>query len=382
MFGSLKAFWKKHCLTVLRAFESYRSYSFIPKGEIGFSELSDIHVLSLNEYQPIQRTTPQTTDNSLYWKFKNLLNDTPQKIFVIETKGWRVWGNQGAVITDTGYLLKDVSREFEKPDHSIFKQFKLIHPSLLKGTSAVITASGADMYYHWMFDILPRIKLLIDCGEFENINNYILDYRDISFQKEALDLLKIDLSKISRSNDHFNYHILAERLLVPSLPSKLDVVSADACRFLVDTFLNKASLSKSGNKIYLKRTGKRKVINSIEIENYLESLGFESVQCEDYTIAEQASIFHHADIIIGPHGAAFTNIVFCKSGTKVIEFFSPRWINPCYWTISNEVSLKYYYLIGEGPPPGELSDANGTNADIQLDLTKLKQLFSQFPILN
>ncbi|HEY4197929.1 MAG TPA: glycosyltransferase family 61 protein [Mucilaginibacter sp.] len=369
-------------MAILRPLKLYRSYSYIPKSNICFSELTGIRVLSHNEFQPVHRTAPQTVGNNLYWKFKRLLNDTPQETFVVEAKGWRVWGNQGAVITDNGYLLKDVSREFEKPYHSIFKQFKLVPPVVVKGTSAVITASGADMYYHWMFDILPRIKLLMDCGEFESVDHFILDYRDISFQKEALDLLKIDLSKISRANDHFNYHTVAERLLVPSLPSKLDVVSANACRFLINTFLDKKAASKSGNKIYLKRTGKRKIINSIEIESYLESLGFESVQCEDYSVAGQASLFHHADIIVGPHGAAFTNIVFCKPGTRVIEFFSPRWINPCYWTISNEVSLNYYYLVGEGAPPDEFSDATGTNEDIELDMAKLKKLFDQFPILN
>src|SRR5665213_1760357 len=139
MFEVLKVFLKKQCLNILRGFKSYRSSSFIPKGEICFSELPDINVLSLNEYQPIQRDAPQTPDNSIYWKFKNLIKDTPQKTFVIEAKEWRVWGNQGAVITGTGYLLKDVSREFEKPDHSIFKQFKLVPPVLLKSTSAVIT---------------------------------------------------------------------------------------------------------------------------------------------------------------------------------------------------------------------------------------------------
>jgi capsular polysaccharide biosynthesis protein len=383
MLENLKAFFKKKCLTVLRAFKFYRSYSLIPSGEIAFQGLTDIKVLNINKYQSAKRVAPQTTDTRIYWKFEKLLTDTPQSTFLIEANNWHVWGNQGAVITDRGYLFKDVSREFEKPDHSIFKQFKLAPPALLNGTSAVITASGADMYYHWMFDILPRIKLLMDCDLIDSIDQYILDYRDIPFQKEALTTLKIDPAKISRSNDHFKYHVLAERLIVPSLPSKLDVVSTDACRFLVDTFLDKGAASKFGSKIYLKRTGKRELVNKVEIESYLESLGFESVKCENYTVAEQAAIFYNADIIIGPHGAAFTNIVFCKPGTKVIEFFSPMWINPCYWTISNEVSLKYYYLVGEGtPPPDNYSNAKGTNADIQLNPDKLQQLFEQFSILN
>jgi capsular polysaccharide biosynthesis protein len=382
MFETLKVFVRKNLLTVLRVFKFYRSYSLIPKGKIGFSQLTDVNILNIKEYKPIKRIAPLTTGYKRYWKFEKLLADTPQKTFVIAANNWRVWGNQGAVITDAGYLFEDVSKEFEKPDHSIFKQFKLAPATLLEGTSAVITASGADMYYHWMFDVLPRIKLLDDCTLGDSIDHYIIDYRDINFQKEALAALKIDPAKISVATDHFNYHIIAEHLIIPSLPSKLDTVSAKACKFLADTFLDKKTVSPFGKKIYLKRTEKRKLVNQEEIENYLESQGFEAVLCENYTIVQQASIFYNAEVIVGPHGAAFTNTVFCRPDTKVIEFFSPRWINPCYWTISNEISLQYYYLIGEGAEPDERSDAKGTNADIQLDRGKLKRLFEQFHILS
>jgi capsular polysaccharide biosynthesis protein len=372
--------FRKGILDVLRRLKIYRAFFGIPKGEIGFAQLSAIKILKSDEYQHIKRQAPQTVGEGIYWKFEKALNDTSQQTFVIEARNWRVWGNQGAVITNKGELFKDVSREFEKPYHSIFKQIKLVKPQVLKGTTAIINASGADMYYHWMCDILPRIKLLIDCGLTEEIDQYILDYRDISFQTEALNALKIDRTKISRANDHFNYHVKAERLIIPSLSSKLDVVSAGACRFLRDTFLNEQAPVKTGRKIYVKRTGKRRIINNGEIERYLDSQGFESVQCENYTIAEQAAIFYNADVIVGPHGAAFTNAVFCKPDTKIVEFFSPHWINPCYWTICNEVLLKYFYLIGQGPEPDQFSDANGTNADIQLDLSKLKQLFEQYAI--
>ncbi len=382
MIEALKGWARKSCLPILRVLKVYRSYSSIPKGEIDFSQLSHINILNLKEYKPIKRIAPLTTAYNLYWKFEKLLNDTPQRTFVIEAHNWRVWGNQGAVITDTGHLFKEVSREFEKPHHSIFKQFKLMPATLLSGTSAIISASGADMYYHWMFDILPRIKLLMDCNMTDIIDHYILDYRDINFQHEALAALNIDPAKISVSTDHFKYHVVAERLIIPSLPSKLDTVSAKACKFLVETFLNKTIASLFGKRIYLKRNGKRRLINQEEIESYLERMGFEAVLCENYTIAQQAAIFYNADVIAGPHGAAFTNTVFCKPDTKVIEFFSPRWINPCYWTISNEMSLQYYYLIGEGPEPDDYSDARGANADIRLDRDKLEGLFDQFHILS
>jgi len=379
MLSGLKKSGKKYLLNVLRKSKAWRNRSFVPKGKVNLGELPPAVIKKLTLHAVLVRTPPLTIDKKIYWKFEKLLRDTPAPTFVVEGSRWRVWGNQGAVITADDRLFNDVSREFEKPDHSIFAQVKLLTPTVLEGTTAVITASGCDMYYHWMFDVLPRIKILNDSGfTKDNIDRYIIDYREIAFQKEALSSLGIPTDKISRSNDHFSYHMLCERLLVPSLPSELDVVSADACTFLVDTFLDKKKKSRFGKRIYLKRTGKRTIVNNAAIEAQLSDLGFEPVECEKFSIREQAAIFHHAEVLIGPHGAAFSNVVFCKPGTKVIEFFSPRWINPCYWTICNQVSASYYYIIGEGAPPDEHSNAKETNADIELSPEKLKKLFSEY----
>jgi capsular polysaccharide biosynthesis protein len=382
MLSRLKEFVRKCVLAILRPITAYRNYTGIPRGEVYLSELKHVKLLASKKYPAIKRSRPLSVDEKIYWKFEQLLEDTPQETFVIEANNWRVWGNQGAVITDKGYLLKDVSREFEKPEHSIFKQLKLVAPEYLSGTTGIVTASGADMYYHWMFDILPRINMLNNCKPAGPVDQYVIDYRELPFQKESLSALNISDSQISRAIDHFGYHVEAERLLVPSLSSKLDVVSTETCQFLSKTFLKDIEPTAGPAWIYLKRTGKRKLLNEAEIEDYLFSLGFETVSCDNISVSMQAGIFNNADIVIGPHGAAFTNIVFCKPGTKIIEFFSPKWINPCYWTVCCEMGLAYYYQIGEGAPPDEHSDAKGTNADSDLSLEKLKKLFGQFHLLN
>ena len=378
MAASFKAAVKQLLLRTLRASRLYRSYANLPEKEIHLDQLTtNVEIVCAGEPKKVKRKIPLTINNSIEPEFGDLINNETQKTFVIKARDWRVWGNRGAVLTDNNFLLKDVSREFEKPDHTIFKQFKIVPPKKIDGTIAVLAASGAEMYYHWMVDILPRINLLRACDQVTPIDKFILNYHGLPFQKESLTELGIEESKILRSNDNWNFHLQAAQLIVPSLPSKLDVASAEACTFLVETFLKEEAGFKGSKKIYLKRTGKRKIINELEIEGYLLNQGFEIIICDSFTIKEQALIFHHADIVAGPHGAAFTNIVFCKKGTKIIEFFSPAWINPCYWTISNEVGLTHYYLVGEGAKPKHRS-AEGTNEDLFLDLAKLKMLMNKF----
>ncbi|HEY4196725.1 MAG TPA: hypothetical protein VGM63_14375, partial [Mucilaginibacter sp.] len=104
-----KSFIKRQLLGVLKFFKFYRTYSLAPRGTIYFNQLGDKKILKLNEHKPIKRIAPLTTDHSVELKFKKQLADIPQPTFVLEAVGWRVWGNQGAVITNEGYLLKDVS---------------------------------------------------------------------------------------------------------------------------------------------------------------------------------------------------------------------------------------------------------------------------------
>ncbi|NEP81006.1 MAG: glycosyltransferase family 61 protein, partial [Okeania sp. SIO3B3] len=81
--------------------------------------------------------------------------------------------------------------------------------------------------------------------------------------------------------------------------------------------------------------------------NLLEKFGFVSLTLESMTIAEQVSYMAAAKVVISPHGAGLTNLVFCSPGTKVIEIFSPKYVNSLYWRISNFCSLSHYYLVGD-----------------------------------
>ena len=56
-----------------------------------------------------------------------------------------------------------------------------------------------------------------------------------------------------------------------------------------------------------------------EIKSFLKSKGFKIFKLSNLDFKEQINIFNNAEIIIGPHGAGFANLVFCKKNTKVIE---------------------------------------------------------------
>lgn len=326
---------------------------------------------------PKMRKTPLFLEPALHWKFDASKTIFPEQNFVIKVKNWSVWGNQGCVVTDCGGVLREVSREFDSDTHSIFKQLKLIKPIKIQGNIAVVAASGANVYYHWMIDILPRIQLLKDAGLFEKIDKFILNYQGLPFQKESLLLLGIKESDIIISTNHWGFHAKMDNLIIPSFTSPLDMTSKYSIDFLRNTFMNEDLSEKYFEKIYLKRINGRKIMNVEEVETYLISQGFETIILENYTIIQQAALFNNAKFIIGAHGAGFTNLVFCKPHTKVIDIFAPTWVNPCYWTIACDLDLDYAYLIGEGTKPIDMFDPKGKGDNILVDIEKLKNIISQ-----
>jgi len=61
----------------------------------------------------------------------------------------------------------------------------------------------------------------------------------------------------------------------------------------------------------------------------------------------QVSLFNKAKLVIGPHGAGLTNILFCKKDTPVIEFSMKPNCNRCFEYIAkyrdlNHISLKLF----------------------------------------
>jgi len=131
------------------------------------------------------------------------------------------------------------------------------------------------------------------------------------------------LNKIIPSSD--NLYLQAYNLIVPSLVNDTSGhIPKWACEFLRNSFLEKIKTDNNYDNIYISRQKaiSRNVINEGKIINFLSNYGFKKIILEDLTFKKQVEIFNSAKVIIAPHGAGLTNLVFCKEKTKVVELFS------------------------------------------------------------
>jgi capsular polysaccharide biosynthesis protein len=98
------------------------------------------------------------------------------------------------------------------------------------------------------------------------------------------------------------------------------------------------------------------VVNESELEPILARYGFEVVEAENLSLAEQIQLFSQAEAIAGPHGAGLTNIVFAPPGCKVFELFAETCVRPMYYQLADVVGQSYWYLVGTAFPDLQHND--------------------------
>ncbi len=353
-----------------------------------------LHYIELYPAHTIHRLPPKSIYQETDWRFaEGYLGSqftTPSAFVALLPRG-RVYGENGTIISPDDRLIADLSIEFgvvqnNAEDHSIFQMIKLAQLLRLDARVAVLAAAGGYSYFHWMFDVLPRIHLLQKSNLFSKVDKFVVNTLASDFQKETLEKLGIPVEKCLESKPDF--HIQATHLIVPSLPGITGSMTQWACDFLRETFLKSATdqssdKSSQSERLYISRAlaTRRRVLNEDAVIDLLSRFGFKVLTMEKLTVLKQAAVMATAEVVISVHGAALTNLVFCSPGCKVIEIFAPHYVNPCYRALCNLMNLDYWYLLGEGEPisPGFEGDylvING-EADITIDIAALHQTLNQ-----
>ncbi len=131
-----------------------------------------------------------------------------------------------------------------------------------------------------------------------------------------------------------------------------------------DLNLIRETLSKVENvgptyeRVYISRKGRRRVLNEPEVIEVLKEFDFTILYDEPRSVAEQVTIYRNAKVIIGPHGASFTNILNCKPETILIELF-PDDYHPDYFRFMAHIfNLNYFAIFEDNVVPTEYWQVN------------------------
>jgi capsular polysaccharide biosynthesis protein len=288
----------------------------------------------------------------------------PQPTWLAEVSECGVRGPDLAIFTKAGSMLAEVSLAWEKKAefHPIFRSLQFKQVRRVDELAALLAVTGGNTYYHWMFEVLPRISILKPVLKKNPNILHVVNSLNYRFQKETLESLGIGEKKCI-ALDQFPA-LEFRRILVPSYPSSMGAPSPQVVEFLRKSFItNKIVKTKNlfPKRLYLKRAGiSRRVENEENLLSILKELNFEFIDPANLSFKDQVNIFTQANVVMAPHGAALSNIVFCNPGTKVIEMFSPEYVNVCYQHLSGVCDLRHY-SIHSWDKKNTLMDLNSKN---------------------
>lgn len=129
-------------------------------------------------------------------------------------------------------------------------------------------------------------------------------------------------------------------------------------------------------RIYISRHRARKgrrIHNEDALMDRLRLLGFQRYVLEDLPIPEQVALFQRADMIVAPHGAGLSNLLFSRQAT-VLELFASGYVVPHYYLLAKSLGHRYDYLLG----PASHHDEN-FSVDVDAITERVRTLALDFP---
>lgn len=295
--------------------------------------------------------------------------DVPDR-FVLEINDGIVVGDYGANLTPGGLLDYETSEYFGITDwreHPIFLRTRLPPVEHVDGTVVSLAVrGGASNYYHFLLDVLPRWGIYSETFP-EQAPDAVYVPAGTERQRQMLDMAGLDKVRIIESLKHSA--VRADRLMVPSMPNLGESAPPWTTRWLQERFPAQDVASRP-RRLYITRGDRpnsRRLVNEAELWPLLERRGFVRVDPGTMSVQDQIDHFAAAEVIVAVHGAALTNLVFSRPGVRVLEMFTPTYVNRTFWAITDNIAdSRYRYLIAEGQGPRAGGRMNRIQADVTI----------------
>ena len=294
-------------------------------------------------------------NNSFFKSFKN----KKYQMYIIK---------DARIYTDNNENLAIIKDNLILPHISFQQVFGILRSSkynctLVKGTPSFIKkingkvfnlcqgASGNN-YFHFMFDIIPKIFLLNSKISLKKIDYfYIANPKE--WQIKILKNLGITEDKLLSSKKY--NHIIADEIYSVDHPwyirGHIHNSVKEIPKWIVlknrEIFLKK-NRKNTKKRIFLDRSNSSynhcQISNPNFVNEFIVKNKFKSLKPELSTFKTQINLFNNSSIIIGAHGASLANIIFCRPRTKIIELIPADHPNKKCERISKILNLRYFRI--------------------------------------
>ena len=228
-------------------------------------------------------------------------------------------------------------------------------------------------YYDFVLMVAAKLSRIKDTMSEEEREKAMITYHPFGghYEKQYLELLGFHPENYIDSR---RYKLSAHTVFFGDLgtwkPNRQEVLSL---KKNIETRLHLSDETPAtGNRIYISRKGSRVIDNEEEVVALLIKFDFTIIEDKERSVEEQIHIYRNASFIIGPHGASFANIIWCRPGTHLYELFSTSW-SPDYFLYLAMINQMKYAAYKDDTHPDISTDVlNALKQDIYISLPKLQ----------
>jgi capsular polysaccharide biosynthesis protein len=200
---------------------------------------------------------------------------------------------------------------------------------------------------HWIVDFLPRLRALkhIPPGfKIATPTELPRKHRDL------LSLFGVEEGQIVNCDLGRRYRF---RNLVVTQPGIDHRPSPDTVRFVADALRRPRNSGEKAARLFVRRgIPTRNIVNENEVKAELDRLGFEEINLETASVAEQRDRLSAADIVIAVHGSDPLVCYFMNPGSDLIELnYDPMKLNAAIAPRCEVLGLGYHLLVCEPREP-------------------------------
>ncbi|WP_299701094.1 glycosyltransferase family 61 protein [uncultured Pontibacter sp.] len=271
--------------------------------------------------------------------------------YLIQLQEVEVLGNSGAVVLDGKVVVESVGEVSRLAKSDAFKEVSLLLPKQKRGLyTSVLHLPWADQNnYHWFFDCLPRLYLVLEHMQ-EPIKIIMrLDMAPYQLETLAFVVKEYPQAEIVYIGKHEKWQV--EEFALPSFLANTQ--SGYLPRNVADWLRHKVwqgygvQPNKPKRRIYISRAKAktRRVLNEQELLPLLERHSFEVVRAEELTYQQQVQLFYEAEVVVAPHGAGLTNLLFSEQ-CQVLEFHPANLIKTHYFLLCKALGFRYSAVVG------------------------------------
>ena len=238
----------------------------------------------------------------------------------------------GLVVLDAGFVVDSTLAKWQKVIFrggigSAIKRTKCARFQL-HGSYMVLPHS--PFYYHTVVDDLPNLIRIRDYKS--DCRNVVVHPLAPQWAIELLEYFDFTVTKLDKKA------AIIEDFFSVSAPRTVVQKNLELLRRSIETNPSKI--------LVVSRKGAPRSDNLIESAIVSQFPDSELVDPGDFSIAEQIHLFSEANLVIGLHGGALTNVVWMDTSGKLVEVFNHAYRTTDYQTVCAELGISYIAIEG------------------------------------